>query len=70
MKYIFNIFKKINSNKRLQEINSRLHDECDMLADEISTLRRKHNKEIITMQRRIKELENQPLKTIIKYVKR
>jgi hypothetical protein len=42
----------------------------DFLSDEIDKLNDKHKKQIDELNLKIKELENKPTKTIIKYVKR
>ena len=69
---MFDIFKRKNNNnviKILQEKNNYLHDELDILADNYNTMEQKYIYDIRILKRRIKELEKQPPKTIIKYVK-
>ena len=70
---MFDIFKRKNNNnviKILQEKNNYLHDELDILADNYNTMEQKYIYDIRILKRRIKELEKQPPKIIIKYVKR
>ena len=70
---MFDIFKRKNNNnviKILQEKNNYLHDELDILVDNYNTMEQKYIYDIKILKRRIKELENQHPKTIIKYVKK
>lgn len=51
------------SQKELDEV-------LDYLTSEIDNLKTSHKQEVDALKAKIKELEKQPLKTIIKYVKR
>lgn len=63
---MFGLFKK---KKDYKELYQKRCDEIEILCDEINMLHKKYKNQINCMQKKIEQLEKQPSKTVIKYVK-
>lgn len=70
---MFNLFTENRvavSKKQLDEILDYFHDQIEVLANENNMIKKTYKKDTDALKLRIGQLENQPPKVIIKYVKR